>query len=206
MCLDLRLAAALCHENGKGQQFPLRDGQELTGIEVTKAVCEKIVLNVLLIFQRGGTHGVDMLPENGFLCGDAIRQSAFLRDGLTARPRQGNAFFRQYLIDSVHSIFSFAKTDIGRAMVSAAFSVLFIMIPPDPSTTLFHLSRFNSPDGSSTAAFAHVEPMSIPIHPDSTGVTAPPHHGRITRSACICFSVITYIFVTAPTCSLSVRP
>lgn len=145
MCLDLRLAAALCHENGKGQQFPLRDGQELTGIEVTKAVGGKIVLNVLLIFRRGGTHGVDMLPENGFLCGDAIRQSAFLRDGLTARPRQGNAFFRQYLIDSVHSIFSFAKTDIGRAMVSAAFSVLFILIPPDPSTTLFHLSRFNSP-------------------------------------------------------------
>lgn len=104
----------LCHENGKGQQFPLRDGQELTGIEVTKAVGGKIVLNVLLIFRRGGTHGVDMLPENGFLCGDAIRQSAFLRDGLTARPRQGNAFFRQYLIDSVHSIFSFAKTDIMR--------------------------------------------------------------------------------------------
>lgn len=114
MCLDLRLAAALCHENGKGQQFPLRDGQELTGIEVTKAVGGKIVLNVLLIFRRGGTHGVDMLPENGFLCGNAIRQSTFLRDGLTARPRQGNAFFRQYLIDSVHSIFSFAKTDIMR--------------------------------------------------------------------------------------------
>ena len=59
-----------------------------------------------------------------FLCGDAIRQSAFLRDGLTARPRQGNAFFRQYLIDSVHSIFSFAKTDIGRAMVNSLLDLL----------------------------------------------------------------------------------
>ena len=33
-----------------------------------------------------------------------------------------------------------------------------------------------------------------------------PHHGRRMRSACICFSVMTYIFVTSPTASLSVRP
>lgn len=43
------------------------------------------------------------------------------------------------------------------------------------------------------------------LHARADG-TAPPDHGRSTRSACICFSAITYIFVTSPTCSLSVRP
>ena len=33
-----------------------------------------------------------------------------------------------------------------------------------------------------------------------------PRHGRRMRSACICFSVMTYMLVTSPTASLSVRP
>ena len=41
---------------------------------------------------------------------------------------------------------------------------------------------------------------------DNERRTSAPRHGRRTRSACICFSTMTYIFVTPPTASLSLSP
>lgn len=90
--LDLRLAAALRGEDGKGQQLPLRDGEKFAGIEVAEAAGGQIVLDVLLVFRRGGAHGVDVRAEDGLLRGDAVRKTALLRDGLSACQREGDAF------------------------------------------------------------------------------------------------------------------
>ena len=41
--LDLRLAAALRGEDGKGQQLPLRNGEKFAGIEVAEAAGGQIL-------------------------------------------------------------------------------------------------------------------------------------------------------------------